>query len=441
MTYPRHHHVLPFAADSQQSIQGQRPPIAPPLAAVGKALACATRVAAFAFLLGAPFAAHTQTCTPVSQDLLVTADPGAAMIRPRECSIVEQNPPDFSWPYIGTGPYTVTLTFPDGHTEQRTATNNWFNWTGTLPVGNYTWTVTLAGLVSSARQFTVSANALVFVVPDMTSLISQLQGKLHPRGLPDATTLSTMASQRTSALGSLMWLVDSNLNETLPSNGAQGDGYWYNRYGMKALWSLMAYVYANTDTYKQDAKRRVLNLASWDPRGQTAIDELESLYVAWVVTLGYDWLGPVLTQAEKDLILPNLSTRIGDLYDNLIGARGWPPSDPNAWVPPPIWQWPRASHRNFVAGMVAMMSTLLVGDVAAADTWVRELLPFALNVASPWSGGESGYANGTAYGMWDIGWSLSAWYALRWATCGSQQTTCIDLAQKAWVRNYGRFLT
>src|SRR5256712_13560885 len=35
--------------------------------------------------------------------------------------------------------------------------------------------------------------------------------------------------------------------------------------------------------------------------------------------------------------------------------------------------------------------------------------------------------------MFDVGASLSAWYALRWATG-------IDLARKAWVRNYGKFL-
>jgi hypothetical protein len=61
-------------------------------------------------------------------------------------------------------------------------------------------------------------------------------------------------------------------------------------------------------------------------------------------------------------------------------------------------------------------------------------LPFALNMASPWSGEEGGYANGTPYSMWDVAESLPPWYALRWAAG-------IDIAQKAWVRNYARFLT
>jgi len=83
--------------------------------------------------------------------------------------------------------------------------------------------------------------------------------------------------------------------------------------------------------------------------------------------------------------------------------------------------------------MVATMSTLLVGDLPAANTWVQDLLPFALNAVSPWSGEEGGYSNGTPYSLWDTGASLSAWYVLR-------RATGIDLAQKAWVRNYARFL-
>ncbi|HEX7954045.1 MAG TPA: heparinase II/III family protein [Burkholderiales bacterium] len=34
---------------------------------------------------------------------------------------------------------------------------------------------------------------------------------------------------------------------------------------------------------------------------------------------------------------------------------------------------------------------------------------------------------------------LSGWYTLRWSTCNRDET-CIDLAKKAWVRNFGRFL-
>jgi hypothetical protein len=328
----------------------------------------------------------------------------------------------------------VNLAFPDGHTEQRSATYNWLNWNGTLPAGDYAWTVTHGNQTSRPRRFTISANASPFVVPDMTSVINRLLAKPHPRALPDSTTLAAMASQRGPALAELRTQVDGNLLEQLPPAGERRDGSaTHGSYSMKALWSLMAYVYDGTDTYKADAKRRVLNLASWDPRGATALDDQESQYVAGVVTLGYDWLGPALSASERSQVLSMLGTRIGDLYDWSVGARGWPWGNPNAGIPLPIWQTPRDSHRNVTAQAVAAMSALLVGDLPAANTWMQDLLPFALNVANPWSGEEGGYANGTHYGMFDVAASLNAWYVLRWAAG-------IDLAQKAWVRNFGRFL-
>jgi hypothetical protein len=391
--------------------------------------------------LGESFAAEASNCDPVGQDVLVAADPRDAMIRPRECSTAEQNPPDFSWPDFVNGPYTVHLAFPDGHIESRTATYNWLNWNGVLPAGEYAWTVTGGGQTSKPRRFVLSGHAVPFVVPDMGDVISQLLAKPHPRALPDEATLALMRNQRSSALSRLRGLVDSRLGEPLPASGNQGDGYFYDSYGMRTLWSLIAYVYDKTDTYKEDARTRLLNLASWDPRGPTAIDDQESVFVAWVVTLGYDWLGPALSAEEKDRILPNLGTRIGDLHKWIIGVHGWPPDNPGDKKA--LWQWPRDSHRNVAAGMVAVMSTLLVdfppGSLPQAEIWLRDLLPFALNVTSPWGGEEGGYANGTPYGIWDVGTLLSAWYALRWAACDIPQT-CIDLAQKAWVRNYAKYL-
>src|SRR5712691_3546613 len=160
-----HRDVPSPPADSHGPIHERQRPIA----AFGKVAVYAACAAACTF--SAP---QAQPCAPINQDLLVVADQGAAVIRPKECSNVQQNPPDFSWPYLGTGPYTVNLTFPDGHVEQGTATYNWLNWNAALPAGNYSWTVTLAGLTSQPRRFAVHANAVPFLVPDIPRLIHQL---------------------------------------------------------------------------------------------------------------------------------------------------------------------------------------------------------------------------------------------------------------------------
>ena len=384
-----------------------------------------------------PAGVFARDCTPVASDLLAPVDPGAAAIRPRECSTVRQTPPDFSWPHIGEGGYTVRLTFPDGHVEQRNATRNWLNWNATLPAGSYSWVVSHDGLDSSPRQFTVAADALAFVVPDMTALAAQVAAKPHPRGLPDTATLSAMAGERGVARNALLALVNVNLNEPLPVAGAQGDGYAYDRYGMRALRALMAYVYEAKDSYRDDARRRLLNLATWDPRGATAVNYDESVYIAWVASLGYDWLAPALTQTEKEKILAMLATRIGDLHGWVVGSNGWPYGAIAA--PPPLWQSPLDPHRDIAAAIAAVASVLLVGDLPAARTWMNDLLPYSINALSPWGGEDGGYANGTPYAMWNVATVLSSWYVLRWSTC-ERPDNCIDLAQKSWVRNFGKYL-
>ena len=397
---------------------------------------------ALVLVTSAPVSAQGSSCIPVQAvDWITSASlihPGAAVLRPADCALVQQNPPDFSWPYIDNGPFTVSLTFPDGHTETRTATNNWLNWDGTLPAGNYTWTVARAGLTSLQRRFTVGTGSVPFVVPDIETIVQHLVGKPHPRAMPDDSALAAMAGQRGFELGVLRFSVDRLLTEPLPPDGNRGDGDGYDRFGMRALWSLIAFAYDRTDAYREDARRRVLNLAAWDPRGATAVDDQESRYIAYVVAVGYDWLAATLSAAEREQLLSMLNTRVGDLHGWALGARGWPPSDPGAGIPPPIWQTPRDSHRYVTSAVVAAISTLLVGDLPAAETWLRDLLPFTVNALSPWSGEEGGYANGTPYSMWDTGALLSTWYALRHATCGGP--ACIDMAQKAWVRNWGRFI-
>jgi hypothetical protein len=74
-----------------------------------------------------------------------------------------------------------------------------------------------------------------------------------------------------------------------------------------------------------------------------------------------------------------------------------------------------------------------VGDLPEADGWMLSAMPLAINLVQPWGGDDGGFSNGTPYAIWDTGTMQPLWYVVRWATG-------IDLAQKAWVRNYGKFL-
>ncbi len=395
------------------------------LATAGRATLVISLVCA---ALGLPMAAHAQTsCVPTTVvDWMVTGNQLDQDIRPHDCESVQQSPPDFRWPdVISSGSYQVTLTYPDGRTKMLPATQNWLNWDEVLPAGSYSWTVTYAGSPpSNRRRFSVDANSKPFLVPKMSAVLSAVTAKPHPRSLPDAATLATMRAQRATAVNSLLSGVGSSVNQVLPAPGlTSSDAFNYSKL---ALNSLMACAYSNQPLYCNDAVRRVMNLASWDPNGPTSYltpggMDMAARYLTWTVALGYDWLYPSLTAAQRSQLLNTLNVRNGAMYSDIIGTRAR------------IAKYPRDSHANQTLTVVAVISSLLAGDLPIANTWLNNSLPLFVNAVNPWGGDDGGFANGGTYGMWDMGETLPNLIELKYATG-------IDLAQKAWVRNWGRYL-
>ncbi|MFZ2855119.1 MAG: carbohydrate-binding protein [Rhodocyclaceae bacterium] len=365
-------------------------------------------------------------------DWMVSSNQLAQDIRPRDCAVVEQTPPDFRWPdVITSGGYAVNLTYPDGFTKVLPATQNWRNWDEVLPAGTYSWTVSYAGgTTSMPRRFIVNANSKPFLVPSMSTVLSRVTAKPHPRSLPDATTFALIKSQRAAGISTLLNAASGQFNQAVPSQGSGSSDA--RKYSDLALQALLACVFSNQDSYCNEAVRRVMNLASWDPRGATwyltstgrvnYANDMTARLLTWTVATGYDWLYPRLSSAQRSQVLGMLLIRNGDMYKDLIGARSR------------IAREPRDSHANQTLSVVAVISTLLAGDLSEANGWLTNSLPLALNAISPWGGEEGGFANAATQGNWDLGENSRVWNQLRYATG-------IDVAQKPWVRNWGRYFT
>ena len=379
------------------------------------------RAAAVLFLLLIPALTYTQlaraqNCVPGNTpDWTSTSDPLAARIRPAECSVVEQSPPDFGWPSTG-GSYQLTLTYPGGATKTITTTKNWANWNEVLPAGTYSWQVSSNGVASRTRQFTISANATPFPVPAASAVLNQLAAKARPRGLPDASTLATMKSQRSSAVNTLLNDVRAHTKEPLP--GASGtDGKTYSAAALRAY---AAAVYSQQGSYLNEAVRRLTDLAAWDPAGATsyAKNPESARAVAWALALGYDWLHGRLSASQRSQVLSALKIRVGEMHNAVMAS---------------VERHPRDRQGNQTLIFTAVISALVAPDLPDATAWFNAIFPLALNSVNPWGGDESGYANGQAHGLWDVGEQLLPWYVLRWATG-------IDLSKKAWVRNWARYM-
>ena len=381
---------------------------------------------------GLPCAAGAQPCLPDTTPDWTTSTASSAPVRPADCAVVRQTPPDISWPDLSPdAQYQLLLTYPDGRFRSATIGHNWINWDEVLPAGNYTWQVQVTNAKgtwnSLPRRFTVDTSAIPFVVPDWSILFQRAAAKAHPRALPDAATFATMLQQRQVGLTLLLQGVNGHLADGVPPEPGGGSIETIELATLSActlaLNSAFAWVATRNETYLDDALRRSLGLASWDSHGTTSYANVDqaSRLIAWTLTLVYDWLWPRLDSTQRSQFLAATLARASDIYNDIIGTRAR------------VAVQPYDSHGNQTLTFLAVISVLLAGDVAEAQIGLRDALPLALHWTSPWGGEDGGFGNGTFQGGWDTGEQLIPWYVLRWAVG-------VDIAQKAWVRNHARYL-
>jgi hypothetical protein len=246
--------------------------------------------------------------------------------------------------------------------------------------------------------------------------------------LPDPATAQAMVAQRQAELNWLLAQVDSRLGDALPLEPGGGTqaaaAALASEECKRALMAALAWLVSLREEHYAEALRRVLNLASWDPRGTTSYANADeaSRAIATTLALAYDWLYARLDAGQTELLRGAMLTRATDMYNDVIGNRSR------------VAVHPYDSHGNVTLTHLAVICVLLAGDLPEAQIGFRDALPLAIHWTSPWGGDDGGFGNGTAYAHWTIGDSLIPWYILRWVVG-------VDLAQKAWVRNFGRFIT
>lgn len=361
-----------------------------------------------------------------------------APVQPADCAIIEQTPPQFGWPDQAPGArYRLTLFFPDGQSRSRETSRNWLAWPEPLASGQYAWRVTLIRNAASAeeagsvRRFTVSTEARPVVVPDARELYRRAATLEHPRALPRGAEkeglIGALLNERRVGVKTLLGSVDARLRRQLPPDPplhlSRGSIESRTHDEMRILLkAAFAWVVTRNDKHLADAKRRALNVAAWDARGATSFGNADRAgrEIAWTLALVYDWLYEALEPAERQALRDAIRSRANEMLAHLTGPRG-------------TNVVPLDSHGNHSIGKLAVIAVLLAGDVPEAESWLHESLPLHLHLISPWGGEDGGYANGTGYALWDAGDSFVDWHILRWATG-------VDVSQKAWVRNFGRFL-
>jgi hypothetical protein len=387
----------------------------------------ASRAAAHA----AQTAAASRSACGTQSDFLLRSDPLLAPVRPMDCSVVTQSPPEFTWPPLeGKFTYTVMLTGPDGKTESRSTPRNWLAWDRVLPAGKYTWQMKSSydNEVSKPRTFTIAPDAVAFVLPAEDTALERARATPRPRSWPaDATSpLPRLKAERAAGFAALLEEVDNKMHlpvQAEPQAGSNDSNYNDTVDEQKrTLAAALAWAGTKNPKYGADAARRLVAQARWSSTGRISFhnNDMASRNVAWTLALGYDWTHDYLDAAQKALILEAIRTRTRDMFDQYIATHE-------------ITRNPYDSHGNLTLTITAAIAALMAGDLPEADAWMRGAVNMAIVWTSPWGGADGGFGNGTAQAQWDTGSNLLVWMVLK-------NATGIDIAKKEWVRHYARYL-
>ncbi|MCL6605046.1 MAG: DUF4962 domain-containing protein [Paenibacillus sp.] len=370
---------------------------------------------------------------------------------PEDKAEIHQNPPDFRWAYIeGAEQYQLQVAlsadFTDVAYEASTVSRNFYNFPEIFETGTWFWRVRYekAGNWSewtSPRRFRIAEDAVPFPVPDAATLGATI-GTQHPRVWTNPENLPEFRSyaltKGKAIYDSKLAGVRANLNAPIPSEpsfpygpGAPQDEAYiiaFNAFTASAMSAIdqmldasFVYLISGDAQIGQNAKARLLKLASWNPEGPTGyiIQDQVHRSVAYKSAMAYDWLYPILTPEERQTIVNMITVRTRTMADDLINNDS-------------MLKQPYNSHGWTAMGYMGIISIALLHETPEAEEWFNKTVPAYINLMAPWGGEDGGFSQGSGYWQWASIFSKEFMDVLLSASG-------LNLYDKASVRNEGNF--
>lgn len=369
------------------------------------------------------------------------------MVRPAPAdgSIAATNPPSFVWlPEPDAATYTLQCSRGKGFTGTSTLTIediklNLRQPAKTMPAGKWYWryravrTDGKESAWSSARSFTVPADAPEFAVPPIRELMTRISPG-HPRLFVRQEELEALRESRlTSRRASwqaLEEIIESKkglplMKEPPPYKDQQDKMRAWKIYYAEVRTNTAAieylafgYLASGNREYAEEAKRYIFHFCSWDPEGtssNTYNDEL-NMPIVVAVSRAYDWMYDAFTAEERETIKTMMRSRIRQLYTRLKAA--------------PYEAKPFSSHSSRALMFLGMSSIAFLGDIPECADWLDYVTQTFCCVYPPWGGPDGSYSEGPWYWSSYMGWAFQFAYVMKTATG-------VDIMRKPYFRNTG----
>jgi hypothetical protein len=388
-------------------------------------------------------------CLPLQKaDWLSSAPDKSMPVMPAHCESVDQTPTQFAWPDQGDIRYQIELRDAQNRVTLHVADRNWLLLDAPLPEGKYHWRVKPLNGVGKGfgewRQFGIAQGAVPFAVAGSQELLATAKARQRPRAFPSGAEreryIQTLLTQRRLSWDAFLsnahqqgmqphahapdTLAVAGVNQKVYSRQLGDNKRQAGTEINRMLDSALVWMVTRDPMMLTDAKQALILMSQWDPHGSTGVNHHQVAgRMAWSMALGLDWLYDELSLAERRQIVDALAVRM----DALIGEFGIYPRRK-------LDKMPFNSHAWVAIGELAAAASLLVGEDARADAWFDAAVRPFIFLYSPWGGMDGGMGNGTAYGIWDA-------LALTIPLDILRMTVGVDMYQKGWNRNLGRFLT
>jgi hypothetical protein len=355
------------------------------------------------------------------------AQPGEWGYRPDNGAVSQTDPPSFSWrPQQGLTWEIECARDADFAAILYRATDVGFNVHCPPKIfgpGSYAWRYRGKDKEgrctpwSRTRSFRIADDAVQMPLPPRDELLARIP-KSHPRLFLRPENLDrlrelargTLKSQYEDLVRECDRILANPPSTKEPPKYAPGmetkseawrEIWWGNReYTIKTLNSAATLAFTRLlggqDKYGQEARRILLECATWDPKGSTGYrynDEAGMPY-NYLFSRTYTFVNDLLTQEEKETCRKVMKIRGDEMYNHLC--------------PRHLWQ-PYASHSNRAWHFLGEVGIAFLGEVEGADDWVWFATNVFFNVYPVWSDDDGGWHEGSSY--WASYLTRFTWWA------------------------------
>ena len=357
---------------------------------------------------------------------------------PADGQVMGVNPPGFRWtPHESARSYRVVLRPGFTSEPQRSTVYPPFR---KLAPGRYEWQVIYLDEqgqtfgASKPRRFEIPAGAPVLLMPDMAALEKQLSS-VRPRLYLSGDRLQRVraASWERMREAAEAALAETPYPEPAPYSGGRfTSDEWLRVFTPGKIGSAhlartsLAYLLTRDVRYLEAARKWMMTLASWDPKGITSHglpqpdgsigNDEASMPMMERMAMAWDWIGDKLTAEERRQVLASMEERGNQVLRKLEADD--------------FLSHPFNNHSGRAIAFLGQAGLAFLGDIPDARRWLDYVLRCYLTSYPAWGGDEGGWSQGISY------WAFYVYNQTNFADA-LRQVTDVDLFRLPFYRNTG----